>query len=93
MNAAGQTVPHFVLYPTLARDNEELHMTIASDNNGPVRISIYDFTGKLVRSLQLNKNDTYFNPSFSVGHLPAGAYLVKVLIGNSEQHTAKFIRL
>ncbi len=93
MNASGQTVPQFVLYPTLARDNEELHMTIASDNKGPVGISVYDFTGKLVRSLQLNKNDTYFNPSFNIGHLPAGTYLVKVLIGNSEQHTAKFIRL
>jgi len=87
------TTSKFLLYPTLARDNEELHMTITSEHNGPVRIGIYDIAGRLVRSLQLNKTDIYFNTSFNVGHLPAGSYIVKVLIGDNEQHTTKLIRL
>jgi hypothetical protein len=92
-DALEQTIPQFLVYPSLARDNQELHLMINSDKKGPLLISLYDMNGKLVKTLRLNKPDAYFNQTFYTGHLPAGTYVVKALIGDSEQLLAKFIRL
>jgi len=92
-DGTGHTPIQFQLYPNVARDNEELHMTIVSDVNGPVRISIYDMNGKQIKSLQLVKTTTWLNQSLNVGHLTPGTYIVKALVGDSEQFTAKLIRL
>jgi alpha-tubulin suppressor-like RCC1 family protein len=92
-DGTGHTPVQFQLYPNVAQDNEELHMTIVSDVNGPVRITIYDMNGKLIKALQLDKRTTWLNQSLNVGHLAAGTYIVKALVGDSEQHIAKIIRL
>ncbi|MDO6431877.1 PKD domain-containing protein [Flavitalea sp. BT771] len=92
-DGTGHTPSQFQVYPSVAQDNQELHLMINSDKKGPLLISLYDMNGKLVKILRLNKPDAYFNQTFNTGHLPAGTYVVKALIGDSGQLIAKFIRL
>jgi alpha-tubulin suppressor-like RCC1 family protein len=90
---AGRITSRFILYPTATHDNQALHLTIASRNSGAVRINIYNMQGKLLQSIQANKTSTWFEQSIITGHLPAGMYLVKAFISNSEQFIGKFTRL
>jgi alpha-tubulin suppressor-like RCC1 family protein len=90
---SGHIAEQFRLYPSVAQNDEELHMIIASDSLGPVRISIYDMSGKLVKTLQFYKGEPYFSQLFNAGHLPAGMFLVRAVIGTGKQFTTKFIRL
>jgi len=87
------TTKKFLLYPNVAQKDQTLRAMIVSDSKGPVSITIQDMNGRIIKTLQLYKSDTYLDQILDIGHLPAGTYVVQALIGNSERFTAKFIRL
>jgi len=91
-NEPGHVISQFSVNPSIARDGELLHLSIASDNLGSLAIQVYNMNGKLIRTFQSNKTNAYFDQSVNIGHVAGGMYVVKALIGGKEQLTAKFIR-
>jgi hypothetical protein len=86
----GATVEHILVFPTVT--DETLNLRIASDTCGNVRIGIYDINGRMVDEQQTTKQGTYLNKSFSVGRLPAGMYIMQVVIGDRKRMAAKFVK-
>jgi hypothetical protein len=88
-----EAVPEqLLLYPTVSHDNDLLTMQLSSNTMGPVRIRIVDMNGRLLKTLQTQKQSAYVNQPLAIGHLSAGMYMVQVVIGNEKQFMAKFIR-
>ena len=83
---------HLLLYPTVSHDNEMLTMTLSSNALGSVRIRIVDMNGRVMRTLQTQKQSAYLNQVLETGHLSSGMYMVQVIIGSEKQFMAKFIR-
>jgi alpha-tubulin suppressor-like RCC1 family protein len=84
------TVEQVLAYPTLAHDN--VNLRVSSDSMGTVHIAVYDLTGKKVQAQELSKQDIYLEKSLNVSALPAGMYVIQVLIGERKRLVAKFVK-
>ncbi|HTI09458.1 MAG TPA: T9SS type A sorting domain-containing protein [Puia sp.] len=84
------TREQLLVYPTVT--NGTLNVRIVSDTNGNVRIGIYDLNGRMVQEEQTAKQDTYLDKTLSVGRLPAGMYVIQVVIGDRKRMLSKFIK-
>ncbi len=87
---AGNTVEQILVYPTLAHDN--VNLRVASDSVGTVHVSVFDITGRMVQAQELSKQDVNFDKSFNVSQLPAGMYVIQVLIGERKRMVTKFVK-
>lgn len=72
----GRAQPTVSVYPTLATDN--ITVRAQGTPKQPLRIAVFDATGKLVRSDLLLENTR----EIDVSELPSGLYTVRVTIGN-----------
>ena len=83
------------IYPNPFSESANIHYSLASDVN--VKISIYDFTGKLIAKLKDQRENAgehiiRFSPSESAS-INAGTYLVRIIIGNQVLNkTITFVR-
>jgi len=92
LDNTGAVPEQLLLYPTVTHANETLTMALSSISLGPVSIRIMDMNGRVVKTLQTEKQSAYLNQVLSTGHLTTGMYMVQVMIGNDKQFMAKFIR-
>ena len=90
ISTASGTVEQILIYPTVTDGN--LNLRIVSDTNGTVQASIYDINGRVMQAERLNKQSTSLDKSFDVGRLPAGMYIMQVLIGDRKRMVSKFIK-
>lgn len=71
----------------------DLNVKISSQAIGQTHIVIYDLSGKMLMQQQFNKADAAtLYKSFNLSKLPAGFYLVKVLIGNEVNEISKIVK-
>lgn len=71
----------------------DLNVKINSQAVGQTNIMIYDLSGKLLMQQQFNKTDANtLYKNFNLAPLPAGIYLVKVLIGNQVNEVSKIVK-
>jgi hypothetical protein len=91
-NASSPAAEQFLLYPTISREGSIVTVTLTSQAAGRVQIRVFDMQGKVLRTIQSDKEGVYFNKTLNVGNLPAGIYAVQVMVGDNKLYTAKFIR-
>lgn len=76
------------LYPNPAR--EAIHISLSGDNdNSAVQASLFDRSGKLVRSLQWKKSNTI--QSIEIGSLATGVYTLRI-VNNGNTTSWSFIK-
>lgn len=68
-----------------------IQTNIQNDWNGRVAISIADNTGKVIKSLLIEKNTTEWQTSLEVKQLPVGTYVVSMRMG-ATQYTGRFVK-
>jgi len=73
------------VYPTLVSDAVSLQ--ISNDINGDCNISIYDFSGKIHRSLSLRKATFTTSENIDLSDLKPGSYVLVVQQGDSRSTT------
>ncbi|MET6997756.1 PKD domain-containing protein [Chitinophaga defluvii] len=78
------------LSPNPAAD--QLNVRIMGKAAGPVRIRIYDGTGKVILTRQWTKNAAVISETISTDRLVSGLYFLEATIGNQHKTTQKFIK-
>ncbi len=77
------------IYPNPVKGNTNVSFTLSERNN--VLINIYDFNGRIVKSINLNQqNSGSHKILINCDHLSTGTYLMQLITGN-ESLTSKFI--
>ncbi|HMH34206.1 MAG TPA: T9SS type A sorting domain-containing protein, partial [Puia sp.] len=79
-----------VLYPNPAHDL--VHFRLTSDIRGMVKINVYDLSGKIVRSMQMHKDQNILDNSINVADFSAGMYTIQFIIGDNGRFTSKLIK-
>jgi len=90
LQVASATAEQILVYPTVT--DGSLNLRVTSDTNGTVQASIYDLNGRILQTERLNKQSTSLDKSFDVARLPAGMYIMQVLIGDRKRMVSKFIK-
>lgn len=79
------------LYPNPAVN--DLTVNINSGSTGKTTIQLYDLSGKVLMQQQFNKTDvSTVQKKFLVNQLPAGIYIIKLVIGNEVSEVSKFVK-
>ena len=86
----GATTEQLLVYPAVTSGALNLH--IASNTNGNVRIGIYDMNGRMVQEESTVKKDIYLDKTLHVDPLPAGIYIIQVLIGDRKRMVTKLVK-
>lgn len=63
--------------PTVTNDNVTINFN--SDNTGEIHVMVFDHYGRRVMHMAEEKSVPTFRRTYTVGHLPAGNYFVRVL--------------
>ncbi len=78
------------VYPNPTRGN--INITCLSDSSGPMRMTIFDANGSVVRIFRANKAQPAFTEPVSVMDLKPGMYYLEVLIDNKKRMITKFVK-
>jgi hypothetical protein len=80
----------FTIFPNPATN--EIHLEFdKSMQSEEKQVFIFDATGRLIKQLRFDKNET--EPSISVQDLDQGIYFIKVIVNNKEEMSDKFLKL
>jgi hypothetical protein len=69
-----------------------LNLEYIHDQTGKLRISIYDFQGRIIRSYMFNKHSSYFRQQFQLNDLDTGMYMAEVMLDNKRTAVIKFYK-
>ncbi len=70
-----------------------LHVRAASDSTGSLLMRITSLTGTVLRQQTYQKNQLIFDEAISVAGLPAGMYLLEIIIKGNAPLLSKFVKL
>jgi hypothetical protein len=90
VNAGAAIADQLLVYPNPAHD--VIHGKITSEITGTTRISIYDMTGKLVLTDQVEKTGDVVEKSMGVDRFASGMYSIQINIANRKTMVTKFIK-
>jgi ribosomal protein L14 len=80
----------FIVFPNPAHD--VIHGKLTSSINGTVKIYIYDVSGQLVLTTEVEKSNAVIYETMSVAGLASGMYTVQINIANRKIMVTKFIK-
>jgi hypothetical protein len=70
------------IFPNPATD--VFYVKVSNSFHGPVKLQLFDLTGRLLQKQELQKNETQLETNFKVSTLPTGLYLLRIQQGNSQ---------
>jgi hypothetical protein len=79
------------IYPNPNENSEQATLRFLSNNQATLKISVYDLTGRLIKTQTVEKQLNTFETTFSTKELPVGVYMVEVHDGN-KGYTTKFVK-
>lgn len=79
------------IYPNPVENAEQATLRFLSNNQATLKVSVYDLTGRLVKTQTVEKQRNAFETSFSTKELPAGVYVVEVNDG-ANSYTTKLVK-
>jgi len=78
------------LYPNPCSDN--LHIHAIADSMGTVLVRVTNMSGIIMFTKTFQKNQLQFDEQIPVSQLPAGLYIVEIIMGKEAQLIDKFIK-
>jgi len=90
VNALRYNKEQVILYPNPAHDI--VNLRFISDSVGKVRIDMYDMTGRLVLSSQMDKSQSLLDNSLNIAAFAPGIYAVQARIGDRVIITTKLVK-
>jgi hypothetical protein len=76
------------LFPNPARNGDHLQLSYDSDKTGTMQVSVYDVTGKLVRSISMAAVEGVNHTHLPLPKLNAGKYTLQFMLnGKTESHS------
>jgi hypothetical protein len=85
-----RNVKSIMLYPNPASDR--LHIHAVTDSMGSLMVRVTNMSGIIMIRETFQKNQLVFDQPVTVSQLPAGMYIVEVIIGNEVELLDKFIK-
>jgi len=82
---------NFTIYPNPTQNTLELSGTIQNAFE-ETKVSIYDYSGRLIKTVDKSLNNTNFNISMDVSELNSGMYLIEVQLENGVSIAKTFIK-
>jgi hypothetical protein len=70
------------IFPNPATD--VFYVKVSNSFHGPVKLQLFDLTGRLLQKQELQKNETQLETNLKVSTLPTGLYLLRIQQGNSQ---------
>ena len=83
---------NFTIYPNPTQNTLELSGTIQNAFE-ETKVSIYDYSGRLIKTVDKSLNNTNFNISMDVSELNSGMYLIEVQLENGVSIAKTFIKI
>lgn len=78
------------VYPNPAKSGITIQMT--SDTTGPMRVSIYNVSGAVVKTFTAIKQQSELRHNLDISKLQAGLYYIDVVIGHKQRMISKFVK-
>lgn len=78
----------FSYYPNPTK--EMLFLKWENINDMPIKLSLFDLNGKLIRNLEILQSEMEMTISFA--DLPVGAYILEIMYENSESKSIKILK-
>lgn len=89
-NAFNQHLSRMTIFPNPATDNITLQWS--SDYSGGATLTVMDFSGKSVKTLQLQKQNTLFNKQVNVRELKQGMYYLFIKMADGRVTSGNFYK-